>query len=40
MRASKKAQQRLRTRQAAYDEMMNKNPELKGAFHRPGSLKK
>ena len=40
MRASKKAQRRLRTRQAAYDGMVDKDPELKGAFHRPGSLKK
>jgi hypothetical protein len=40
MRASKKAQQRLKARQIGYDDMVAKNPELKQAYHRPGSLKK
>jgi len=45
MKANKKAQERLRLRQANYDQMVNSKPvyeqeAFKAAYHRPGSFKK
>ena len=44
MKASKKAQRRLRVRQDDYDSMVNAKPvyeqeAFKKAYHRPGSIK-
>ena len=40
MKASRKAKTRLAERRAEYDEMIKNKPDLKPAYHRPGSFKK